>query len=273
MRNLVNWSVGFAAVVGAVLAFSPIVFTQNAPQPAAAQKPKPDISGIWNPATKPRAGFLNPGRGLATEAPEMTPWAAEKYRLIREGPKRHKYDRGNEAWDPAYHHCMPFGPTRPYTNNQLFEIRQFGDDLVYIIFTSNHEIRRVYLDGREHPSGWPFGWFGHSTGKWEGDTLVVDTVGLNDLTWIDTMGLPHSDQLHIIERIKRVEPETLQIDFRFEDPKAYPKPWTGKRVFELMKGPRAEILEDILCEEHLMLDHLPYAQRGELEPWDHISAR
>ena len=203
----------------------------------------------------------------------MTPWAAEKYKLIRQGPKRNEFDRGNENWDPSYHHCMPFGPTRPYTNNQNFEIRQFGDELVYILFTSNHEVRRVYLDGRPHPSGWPFGWMGHSIGKWDGDTLVVDTVGLNDITWIDTMGRPHSDQLHIVERIRRVEHDTLQIDFTFEDPKAYTRPWTGKRVFQLLTGPQAEILEDILCEEHLMLDHGPYLRRGELEPWDGVSKK
>jgi hypothetical protein len=67
---------------------------------------------------------------------------------------------------------------------------------------------------------------GHSIGRWEGDTLVVDTVSIDEDTWLDGIGTPHSDELHVVERIRRVGQDTLEIEFRFEDPKAYTKPWT-----------------------------------------------
>ncbi len=106
------------------------------------------------------------------------------------------------------------------------------------------------MDGREHPENWPFGWMGHSIGRWDGDTLVVDTVGLNDRTWLDRAGTPHSDQLHVVERFRRVNPDTLEIEFLFDDPKAFTKPWGAKIVYR----PDQEILEHVICEEHLQMD-------------------
>ena len=178
---------------------------------------------------------------------------------------RNQFDRGNEGWDPSYTHCLPFGPVRSYTNQHPFEISQ-STGVVFILFENDHEVRRVYMDGRGHPNGWPFGWMGHSIGKYDGDTLVIDTVGLNDITWLDTFGHLHSDAMHIVERMRRVAPDTLQVDFEFNDPKAYTKPWTGKRVFQLAAGTRAEILEDLNCEDHLLYEHLPKMLRGEMEP-------
>jgi hypothetical protein len=75
---------------------------------------------------------------------------------------------------------------------------------------------------------------GYSVGRWEGDTLVVDTIGLNDKTWLDNVGHPHSDALHVVERIRRVDHDTLQVTFTIEDPKAYTSPWTTpSRTFKL----------------------------------------
>ena len=97
---------------------------------------------------------------------------------------------------------------------------------------------------------------GHSIGKWDGDTLVVDTVGLNDKTWLDGLGHPHSDALHLVERIRRVDHATLQFDLTFDDPKAYTKPWMGKQVFKLRPG--WEIPEHIICEDHLLNRIVPH---------------
>jgi len=237
----------------------------SAGQSGAAKPSVPDLSGVWEIPRGVRAGYRNPGYSVTAEKPSMTPWGEERYRLARDGPKRNQFDRGNENRDPSYIHCLPFGPTRNFTHNQPFEIVQ-TPKIVYILFQTAHEVRRAYMDGRPHPEDWPFRWNGHSTGKYEGDTLVIDTVHLNDTTWIDTFGYPHSDALHIVERIRRVEPGTLQVDFLFEDPKAYTKPWAGKRVFQEMTGPHAEILEDINCETHLLDEHLPKVLRGDPEP-------
>src|SRR5260370_13154816 len=94
-------------------------------------------------------------------------------------------------------------------------------------------------------------YMGHSIGKYEGDALVVDTAAVKDLTWLDTVGHVHSNQLHVVERMTRPEPDTLQIDFTIDDPKAYTKPWTGRRVFERLSGSKAEILEYVTCQDHL----------------------
>ena len=92
---------------------------------------------------------------------------------------------------------------------------------------------------------------GHSIGKYEGDTLVVDTVGLNDRTWIDAGGTPHSDALHVVERFRRIRPDTLEIEFLFEDPKAFTRPWGAKKLYQLR--PEMDVLEQIACEEYLQI--------------------
>jgi hypothetical protein len=93
---------------------------------------------------------------------------------------------------------------------------------------------------------------GYSIGKYEGNTLVVDTTDMNDKTWIDTLGHPHSDALHLVERFRRPSHDTLEIAFTFDDPKTYTKPWTGKKVYRL-QPPGYEIKEDIICEGYRKL--------------------
>ena len=98
-----------------------------------------------------------------------------------------------------------------------------------MLFENNHWVRQIWMDGRAHPTDRAPNWMGHSIGKWDGDTLVVDLVGLNDLTWLDASGRPHSDALHVVERYRRIGHDTLEIELTFDDPKAYTKPWTGKQ--------------------------------------------
>jgi hypothetical protein len=88
---------------------------------------------------------------------------------------------------------------------------------------------------------------GDSIGKWEGDTLVVDTIGFNDKTWLDQVGHPHSDALHLIERIHRIAPDMLQIDFTFDDPKAFTKQWTGTKQFKMRSDWQ---ISEYVCEEN-----------------------
>jgi hypothetical protein len=87
---------------------------------------------------------------------------------------------------------------------------------------------------------------GHAIGHWEGDTLVVDTVGFNDKTWLDRVGHPHSEALHVVERFRRVDQNSLQDDITIEDPKAYTRPWTIHRMFKSMQqwGQLESICED-----------------------------
>ena len=179
----------------------------------------------------------------------MQPWAAAQYQSIRRGITN-PVQQPPDEFDP-WLNCFPPGVTRMLIFPRPFEIRQLPDVLL-MLFETDHWVRRVYLDGRGHPDGYPITWLGHSTGEWNGDSLIVDTVGINDKTWIDNLGHPHTDALHLLERYQRVRQDTLEVQFTIDDPKAYTRPWTGKKVYQLMP-PGYEVMEHVICEEHLEL--------------------
>ena len=182
------------------------------------------------------------------EEPEMQPWAEEKYKAARVGRGPNEF--GRQDLDPTFSSCMPQGPTDLMLDEfRIFELRQFPDE-VLLLFDQDHLVRRIYMDGRGHPDGYTSTWMGHSIGKYEGDTLVVDTVGLNDKTRVDRVGHPHSDALHFVERIRRVNQKTLEYEVTIDDAKAYKKPWTRKIVQDLLP-PGFQLLEGVLCEELL----------------------
>jgi len=250
--------------------YLPIVgIAQTAQKTESGKGGIPDLSATWGVAHKPIGGYSNPGYSLTNVEPDMTPWAIEKYKKIREGtvpkdPARLKrvgmWDRGRENLDPSEIHCLPWGPTRLFTFDHPLEIVQ-TPNVVYILFEGDHAVRRVYMDGRTH-QGMYETYMGHTVGKYEGDTLVADTLAVNELTWLDTVGHVHSNEAHIIERFRRPDADSLVIDFTIEDPKAYTKPWTGKRVFERLTGQKAEMLEYITCQDHLEYDHIPRLLKG-----------
>jgi hypothetical protein len=250
--------IGSILVALALLAISPGMHAQSSSKPGpGAASAIPDLSGSWEahrlvPVTAETAlcGIRNVCNGLLgitgqpmverPEEPEMQPWAEEKYKAIREGRDR----------DPNFTGCSPQVPTDLMVDNRrLFELRQFPD-MVLLLFDEDHLVRRIYLDGRGHPESSPSTWMGHSIGKYEGDTLVVDTVGFNDKGWLDRDGHPHSDALHLVERIRRVNQKSLEYVVTIDDAKAYKKPWTRKVVQDLLP-PGSQILEGVLCEELL----------------------
>jgi hypothetical protein len=232
------------------------------PQWAAAQETV-DLSGTWdrpgtakespggaglNQTAQERLGIL-PRQVFTAEEPPMQPWAAEKFRIAREG-KDDLYEDGRDELDPSYN-CFPPGTPRVFTIPRPFEIHQLPK-VVLMLFETANAVRRIHTDGREHPDGYPITWMGHSIGRYERDALVVDTVGLDDRTWLDALGHPHSDALRVEERFTRPNRNTLQIDFVFDDPKAYTRPWTGKKVYELMP-PGFNVMEDFGCDDQLKL--------------------
>ena len=261
MRKLRKRMMGWAGVVAALVVVSPVLFAQTAAPPGGARG-IPDLSGVWDntaadvnrggPTGGPPGGLIGPGNipsfGFTLEEPEMRPAAAEKYKAARTGVVRGRWDRGIGALDPA-NRCFPHGPTRLFTLPRPWEIRQMPD-VVFLLFEADHWVRRIYVDGRGHPEGYPISWMGHSIGTYDGDSLVVDTIGMHDETWIDTLGHPHSEALRVVERFRRVDPTTLQIDLIFDDPETYTKPWTGKKIFQLAP-PSFEVLEEVICEEWL----------------------
>jgi hypothetical protein len=245
----------------AFCALAPLLSAQTGMSPALPPS-IPNLSGVWDnthldlhrggPSEGPPGGFVGPGDiptfGFTREEPEMLPWAKERYSAARYDLPRGLLDRGKDALDPI-HSCFPPGPTRAFTNPSPWELFQFPDAVV-LLFEFDHQVRRIYVDGRGHPAGFAPSWMGHSIGRYDGDSLLADTVKPSPRTWLDAMGHPQTESLRISERFRLSDPDTLQIDFTFDDPETYVRPWTGKKIF-LRAPPRFEVLESTLCEEWL----------------------
>jgi hypothetical protein len=125
---------------------------------------------------------------------------------------------------------------------------------ILVMLVEGEHPRQVFLDGRSHPKDLPPTWLGHSVGHWEGDTLVVETVGFNGQTWLDFEGHPHTERLRVIERYRRPDLGHLELELTVEDPGALQKPWTQKRASNLT--PSENILEFICNENERDLEHL-----------------
>jgi hypothetical protein len=204
---------------------------------------KNDISGVWN-AMRNNYDFASFSKG----DPPMTPWGLAQFNAA----KPSQGSRGvslSETTDRVYK-CVP--PGMPYIYLQFFPMHVVQTPKEVIeLFESDHTVRHIYTDRRKHPANVKPSYNGHSIGHWEGDTLVVDTIGLKGRLWLDRLGHPESDQMHIIERIQRVDDKTLQVDFTFDDPKSYPKPWTAQIRF--LQHPDWDIMEDV-CEDNLAFE-------------------
>jgi hypothetical protein len=185
---------------------------------------RPDFSGVWRSQRT-----VDPGN------PELTPWAQA---LMSERQENHLRDIPSSR-------CLPSGV--PWTGMFLpYRIVQTPSILALIY--ENDIPRQIYLDGRSHPKDWDPTYMGHSVGHWEGDELVVDTVGFNDKTWIDIYGHPHTEKLHVTERFRRPELGHLEIQITLEDPDAYKKPWTMWKISDLAPG--TEEVGEYICAEN-----------------------
>jgi hypothetical protein len=205
----------------------------------------PDLTGVWSRRPPPnRAPHY--AYGLTEEEPPMQPWAEAKYKAARPsfGPRA-----VTDPQDPTFK-CFPPGVPRIYFHPVPMEIIQIPGRVI-MLFEYDHFVRQIYTDGRQHPKDMPATWMGDSIGRWEGDTLVVDTTGFNDKTWLDRAGHPHSDALRVVERFRRVERNTLQDDVTIDDPKAYTKPWGGQLIFQF--EPDWTLME-MICTEGLESD-------------------
>jgi len=131
--------------------------------------------------------------------------------------------------DEPHTRCKSSGGPRQFITPYGVEFVDMPDQKKMYIFDIGgpHSFRIIYMDGREHPKNLEPSYYGHSTGKWDGDALVVDTVGFNEKFWLDREGEPHTDKLHLIERFSRPDFNTLQYEVTVDDPGAYTATWTG----------------------------------------------
>jgi hypothetical protein len=190
---------------------------------------KPDISGVWS--------FVR--RAAGTGGPfgppiQMKPWAAEIQKQLR--------DLGVDPNAAAY--CLPQSAI-PTTLTYPQKFVQTASVIVQLTDFYTPGYRQIFLDGRGHPEYWNPSWLGHSVGTWDGDTLVIETVGFNEITPFG-FGI-HSEQLRVVERIRRPDYGRLEIEIYAEDPEAWEAPYTTTLEAALL--PDEEILEWV-CPEN-----------------------
>jgi hypothetical protein len=193
---------------------------------------KPDLSGVWQKPYVPDMTKDGRDQKGAAELP-FTPWGEAEWK---------KYDASDGDYTGA---CLPFGLTRSMNTPEPVQIMQ-SDAYLALLYEQNSWFKVVPIDGRRHRDGIDT-WFGDSVGHWEGDTLVVDTVNFNGRTRLDTVGHPHSDQLHVVERYSRVDRGHLGYEVTIDDPRTFTKSWKNTRTFTLR--PDWEIME-YSCEEN-----------------------
>ncbi len=193
---------------------------------------KPDLSGVWERPYVP--DMTKTGRNQKGE-PQLpfTPAGLADWK---------SYDAANGDYTGS---CMPFGLIRSVNAPYPVQIMQ-SDKYVALLFETNTWFHVVPVDGRDHPKEPEPTWFGNSIGKWDGDTLIVDTIGFNGYTRLDTIGHPHSEALHMVQTFRRTDVDHMAYTVTIDDPKMYTKPWKNERTFGLMQG---ELIE-YSCEEN-----------------------
>jgi hypothetical protein len=202
------------------------------PPPAQAPAPAPPATPESGP---PVATFGNAGQGFKDGLP-LQPWAAD---LI----KQRMADNSKDNPDA---HCLPMGFMQFHNHPEPRKIIQ-TPDVMLIIYEANSGLRQIFTDGRSLPDkdAEPW-WYGYSIGKWEGDTLVVETTGFLDGGWLDVRGSPLTDAAKVTERFRRPNYGTLEIEITVDDPKAYTKPWTVRINQRIM--PDTELIE-FICQD------------------------
>jgi hypothetical protein len=218
--GMLTWITFFAASVA---------HAQQAP--AATFNPR-DLSGVW---------LFSGLRTLSNNPPVLTPEGKAKFDANKPsyGPRAIPPALGNDPMGK----CDPIGLVRSILyprNREIFQVR----DRVLMIFEWNRVYREIWTDGRAlptDPAEWK--WYGYSVGRWEGDTLVVDTIGLNDGTWLDQFGNTYTTDMRLEERYRRVSQDTIEFTMTLTDPKTYTTPWVSER--KVLRLQKEELREEI----------------------------
>jgi hypothetical protein len=198
----------------------------------------------------PLANFADAGRNMPGGLP-YTPWAAE---LRKQRMARFSQDNPDA-------NCLPIGFMQQHTHSQPRKIVQTRDEM-WIAYEANGGLRQIFLDGRPLPANDPQPWWqGYSVGHWDGDTLVVDTVGLRDDGWVDVNGSPFTSGTHVTERLRRVNYGRMELDVTVADAKAYTRPWTVRVNYRLV--PDQQLIEFVCNENNRPAEHYV---KGEAPP-------
>lgn len=240
----------------------------NLAAPAPRVNGKPDLSGLWQVDPSPiedlRAMFGKdletfsvPGDDarsfskyvvdiLADVKPEDEPLRPEAAKILQE--RAPLFGR-----DITTSRCLPAGITFGDLLPGAIKIFQ-TPGATLVLYEGDGTHRQIYTDGRKHPANPDPLWLGYSVGKWDGDTFVVDTIGLNDKTWLDGLGHPHSESLHLTERFHRRDFGHMDLQITVDDPKMYTRVFTIKVSYHLL--PDTDIIESFCQENEKDLSHI-----------------
>jgi hypothetical protein len=223
--------------------------------PVARQNGHPDLSGIWQAAAEPRGpGLYGLGESpnskyfrdiLSDFKPGEEPLTPEGAEILR------RHGQGGAAANPTLN-CLPDGTPHADLLPEPFKIIQTAGEIV-MLYEVETTFRQIFTDGRKQLTDPSPSWMGYSVGKWEGDTLVIDTVGFNNLSWLDARGHGHSEQMHVEERFHRRDFGHLEVTLTVTDPKVFTEAITVNFVEELM--PDTDLLEHYCLENEKDAGH------------------
>ncbi len=216
-----------------------------APAPRKADG-KPDLSGVWvaaPPKMSNVANALKEGSEIS-----MQPRALALFNERRDGARSAEEPDGN---------CLSQGVPKINMTPFPFKIVQ-NPDLVAILYEAFDQFRQIFMDGREPVADLNPTWLGYSTGKWDGDTLVVESTGFNGRIWLDGAGHPTTEAMRVTERFRRRDFGHLELQATIDDPKAYTKPWTI--VQPLLLLPEDELIENVCNENEKDVSHMKAAE-------------
>lgn len=225
---------------------------QSGPQSSAAKTnsaaptPSGDLSGVWMLQSR------GPMRSISKTPPPMTPAGQAKFQANKPGFGPRAVPGGNDPIGT----CDPLGIPRALLSPRAFQFVQLPNRML-MFFESYRTWRDIWMDGRPLPADPPVArFFGYSVGKWQGDTFVVDSTGFDERSWTDALGDPHSDAMHLQERYRRVDHNTLEVTMTLEDPKIYTKPWVSDKFIWKLQPDQA--LDEDFC---VGSEELSYNQR------------
>jgi len=202
-----------------------------------------DFTGVWQTDHQGTNGY----RGMTTEdgIPSRTPWAEALFRSRITG----RDSKEKAGVPPAFGNdpimeCNPYGFPRILFYTDPVEFFSVPGRLL-MFFQGQRIVREVWIDGRELPKDPDPRWLGYSVGKWEGDTLVIDTIGFDDRAWLDQYGNVYSNEMRFQERWRRADRNALEVVYRLEDPKSYTGPWVS--TAKTFKGQDGGELREEFC--------------------------
>ena len=231
----------------------------SAPAPKLADGRTPDLSGVWDAEKRPcdeataRLGCIDAQGGLPVAAINIASGPKEVLPMQPWAETLVKQRRASASKDDPVARCLPLSPPRGWSNFGLQKMIQTSESLT-ILDEYMLQYRQIFLDGRALPTNPEPMFKGYSVGRWDGDTLVVETIGFKDDSWLDLWGHPLTAQARTIERIRRINYGNLEVALTVDDPKAYTKPWTA--TINLALALNTELLEYVCNENEKSLQHM-----------------